>query len=49
MRNREGEPEATLVGCFTAQLDPTTGRCSRFRQYSFEAKEHLSPFKGWSE
>jgi ketosteroid isomerase-like protein len=49
MSNRDGEPEGTLMGCFIAQLDPTTGRCTRFRQYSFEADAHLSPFNGWGE
>lgn len=32
MSNREDEPPGTLIGCFIAQLDPTTGRCMRFRQ-----------------
>ncbi|HME05098.1 MAG TPA: nuclear transport factor 2 family protein [Solirubrobacteraceae bacterium] len=47
MSNREGEPEGTLMGCFIAQLDPTSGRCMRFRQYWFEADGHLIPFNGW--
>ncbi len=49
MCNREGEPEGTLMGCFIAQLDPTTGQCTRFRQYWFEADGHRNPFNGWGE
>ncbi len=49
MSNREGEPEGTLIRCFIAQLDPTTGRCTRFRQYWFETDGHFKPFKGWGD
>jgi len=49
MSNRESEPGGTLMGCFIAQLDPTTGQCTRFRQYWFEADGHLNPFNGWGE
>jgi len=49
MSNREGEREGTLMGCFIAQLDPTTGRCTRFRQYWFEVEGHVEPFNGWGE
>lgn len=49
MSNREGEPESTLAGCFIARLDPTTGRCIRFRQYWFEVEGHSEPFNGWGE
>ncbi len=46
MSNREGEMEGTLIGCFIAQLDPTTGRCTPFRQDSFEVEDHIAPFNG---
>jgi hypothetical protein len=49
MSNREGETEGTLIGCFLAQLDPRTGRCTHFRQYWFEVEGHVSPFNGWGE
>ncbi len=49
MSNREGETEGTLTGCFIAQLDPTDGRCTHFRQYWFELDGHPSPFTGWGE
>jgi len=49
MSNREGEPGSTLAGCFIARLDPTTGRCIRFRQYWLEVKGHSEPFNGWGE
>jgi len=47
MSNRAGEAEGTLMGCFIAQLDPTDGRCTHFRQYWFEVEGHASPFRGW--
>lgn len=47
MSNREGEEEGTLMGCFIAQLDTTSGRCTHFRQYWFEVEGHASPFNGW--
>jgi ketosteroid isomerase-like protein len=49
MSNREGEEEGTLMGCFIAQLDPTSGRCTHFRQYWFEVEGHASLFNGWGE
>ena len=49
MSNREGEAEGTLMGCFIAQLDPTGGRCTHFRQYWFEVEGHASPFSSWGE
>ncbi len=49
MSNREGEPEGTLMGCLIAQLDPTTGRCTRFRQYWLESDGHFKPSSGWGE
>lgn len=47
MSNREGEEEGTLMGCFIAKLDTTSGRCTHFRQYWFEVEGHASPFNGW--
>lgn len=41
--------EATLIGCFIAQLDPTDGRCTHFRQYWFDVKGHRNPYQGWGE
>jgi SnoaL-like domain len=49
MSNREGEPEGTLIGCFIAQLDPTTGRCTHFRQYWLEVEGHAESFSGWGK
>ncbi|MGO9583413.1 MAG: nuclear transport factor 2 family protein [Acidimicrobiales bacterium] len=44
-----GEEEGTLAGCFMARLDPTSGRCTHFRQYWFELDGHVGPFNGWGE
>ncbi len=44
-----GEEEATLVGCFIAQLDPTHGRCHHFREYWFDTEGHTSAYEGWGE
>ena len=49
MSNREGELEGTLIGCFIAQLDQATGRCTHFRQYWIEVEGHVMPFDGWGE
>ncbi len=49
MSNRDDEEEGTLTGCFIAQLDPVSGRCTHFRQYWFEVEGHAGPFKGWGE
>ncbi len=47
MSNREGEAGGTLIGCFIAQLNPTTGRCTHFRQYWLEVEGYPSPYAGW--
>ena len=44
-----GDEEATLAGCFIAQLDPTDGRCKDFREYWFDTEGHASPYQGWGE
>ncbi len=49
MSNRDGEAEGTLTGCFIAELDPRTGKCTFFRQYWFEFEGHAPPFAGWGE
>ncbi len=49
MSNREGELEGTLIGCFVAQLEPSTGRCTHFRQYWFEVEGPVNPFDGWGK
>lgn len=41
--------QATLIGCFIAQLDPADGRCIHFRQYWFDVKGHRNPYQGWGE
>ena len=41
--------EATFAGCFIAQLDPTDGRCTYFREYWFDIEGHTSAYKGWGE
>ena len=40
---------ATIAGCFVARLEPTTGRCTQFREYWFEIGGHAGPFPGWGE
>jgi ketosteroid isomerase-like protein len=47
MTNREGEAPGTLTGCFIALLDPSSGKCTHFRQYWFEFDGHPDPFDGW--
>jgi len=49
MSDGDREPEETLAGRFIAQLDPTDGRCTHFRQYFFEFEGHPGPFEGWGE
>jgi ketosteroid isomerase-like protein len=49
MSNREDEAVGTLMGCFIAQLDPTNGLCTHFRQYWFEVEGHRNPFNGWGQ
>jgi hypothetical protein len=44
-----GDEEATLAGCFIAQLDPTDGRCRHFREYWFDTEGHARPYEGWGE
>jgi ketosteroid isomerase-like protein len=41
--------QATIVGCFTAQLDRTDGRCTHFREYWFDIEGEASAFHGWGE
>lgn len=41
--------EATIVGCLVAQLDPTDGRCTRFREYWFDIEGHASAYETWGE
>jgi len=44
-----GDEEATLTGGFIAQLDPTDGRCTHFREYWFDTEGHTSAYKSWGE
>jgi hypothetical protein len=44
-----GNEEATLTGCFIAQLDPSDGRCTHFREYWFDTEGHTSVYMGWGE
>jgi uncharacterized protein (TIGR02246 family) len=44
--SKPGE-QATLIGCFIAQLDAETGRCRHFRQYWHEITGHRRPYPGW--
>jgi ketosteroid isomerase-like protein len=39
--------EATIVGCFIAQLDESGGRCTHFREYWFDVEGHASAYEGW--
>ncbi len=39
--SKPGE-QATLIGCFIAQLDAETGRCRHFRQYWDEVPGHVT-------
>lgn len=41
--------KATIAGCVIAQLDPTDGRCRRFREYWFDIEGHTVAFDGWGE
>jgi len=41
--------EATIAGCFIAQLDGTSGRCVHFREYWFDIAGHTGPYEGWGE
>ena len=41
--------EATIAGCFVAQLNPTDGRCRTFREYWFDIEGHVGAFNGWGE
>jgi hypothetical protein len=45
----KGEDEASIAGCFVAQLDETSGLCTRFREYWFDLEGHLDAFQGWGE
>jgi len=44
--SKPGE-QATLIGCFIAQLDAETGRCRHFRQYWHGVLGHVHPYPGW--
>jgi hypothetical protein len=44
-----GEDEASIAGCFIAQLDETSGLCTRFREYWFDLEGHIDAFEGWGE
>jgi ketosteroid isomerase-like protein len=44
--SKPGE-QATLIGCFIAQLDSESGRCRHFRQYWHEVSGHVHPYPGW--
>jgi ketosteroid isomerase-like protein len=39
--------EATLAGCFIAQLNPADGRCTHFREYWYDTDGHADPYEGW--
>jgi hypothetical protein len=41
--------QATIAGCLIAQLDPTDGRCMRFREYWFDIEQHTRAYDGWGE
>ena len=43
------EERATIAGCFIAQLNPTDGRCTHFREYWFDIEGHAGAFNGWGE
>lgn len=43
------DEQATIAGCLVAQLDPTNGRCTRFREYWFDIERGIDPYKGWGE
>lgn len=43
------DEQATITGCLVAQLDPTNGRCTRFREYWFDIERGIGPYKGWGE
>ena len=41
--------QATIAGCLIAQLNPTEGRCTHFREYWFDIAGHAGAFDGWGE
>ena len=41
-------PGATITGCFIARLD-TDGRCSKFREYWFDAEGSVPSYNGWGD
>ena len=43
------DEEATIPGCFIAQLDRTDGRCTHLREYWFDIEGHTSAYTGWGE
>jgi hypothetical protein len=45
----KGVDEASIAGCFVAQLDETTGLCTRFREYWFDLDGSIDAFDGWGE
>jgi hypothetical protein len=44
-----GQAEASIAGCFIAQLDETSGLCTYFREYWFDLEGHIDAFDGWGE
>ena len=44
-----GDAEASIAGCFVAQLDETNGLCTRFREYWFDLDGRIDAFDGWGE
>jgi ketosteroid isomerase-like protein len=39
--------DATIAGCFIAQLNPADGKCTHFREYWFDIAGRTDPFDGW--
>jgi hypothetical protein len=44
-----GDDEASIAGCFIAQLDETNGLCTRFREYWFDLEGRVDAFQGWGD
>jgi len=49
VKARKGDDEASIAGCFVAQLDETSGLCTRFREYWFDLDGRIDAFDGWGE
>jgi ketosteroid isomerase-like protein len=45
----KNDDEASIAGCFVAQLDEANGLCTRFREYWFDLDGHIDAFDGWGE